>query len=445
MEKVMLNTKNIILPATLLMVAFAGSLQAKAVVETKDSKNQTAYSIESESLSGISWFRERNQPGTKIELWDVAHVSYEGTGMDEYNGMARKLSGAKGAKLQEDATTILGLAAAPSGLSADDWERVKLACRYYLAAGMALQDQHDSAITKYIEYLKACEEKPASGGIRARFKSVVGGKDIADAGGLHRLYMDGLTGLGMSYLAQKEGAKANDQAFKPLIELASALASASGKSQYYDWALRAVRALARFSENVKDYKSARDAYDQLARIALQKEGGRSSRASNEAQLKVGYMMILETNYSDARSKFFEGIRAWEQGHNVDNAAPPRNNWITPDLAYFTAGCYVGKGLVDSATAKTANEWAGALVNFSTALSVFRADDEIRSMALLGAAKAASMLAELNKSKKDVANINATLAEKYLSELTSQLPKTKAAGDESIVEIEKRITQYKVTE
>lgn len=440
--------KHNILTVALLVAAFAGSLYAaKGGIETKDGKTQEAYSIDKETVSGVEWSRDRNQPGTKIELWDVEQVRYMATGMDEYNSLARKLTGAQGAKLQQDATSYLS-GAAPAGVTPDEWERIQSACRYYLAAGLLVQGSHEAAVEKFIEYLKKADEKPAQGGVRAAFKSAVSNKQIADAGGLHRLYLDGLAGLGMAYLGAKDPAKANDQAFKPLIELCGALASSSGKNQYFDWSLRALRSLARYSENGKDFKGARDAYDQLARIALQKEGGRASRASNEAQLKVGYMQILEGDLGGARAKFFEATRAWEAGHGdtaMDNPAPPRANWITPDTAYFTAGCYVGQGLVDAAKAKTASDWSNALTNFSTALAVFRSDDEIRSMALLGAARSSSMLAELNGSKADTASNYATLAEKYLSELTTQLPKTKAAADEGLPEIEKRITKFKKSE
>ncbi|MBX3473407.1 MAG: hypothetical protein KF754_03425 [Planctomycetes bacterium] len=433
------------IPVALALVLVAGSLHAaKGGIDLRDGKSQEAFAIDKETISGIEWQREQRQPGARIELWDVIQVRYSVTGMDEFNGMARKLAGGNGTKMVADANSFLS-GAAPAGLNADEWERVQHACRYYLAAGLALQGQHDQAVAKYIEYLKKCEEKPAPGGIRARFRSVVGGKDIAEAGGLHRLYLDGLTGLGMSYLALKDTTKANDQAFKPLIELCASLAGSSGKSQYYDWSLRALRALADHSENAKDYKSAREAYDQMARTALQKEGGRPSRASNEAQLKVGFMQIREGDLSGARAKFFEAIRAWEGGHDITNAAPPRNNWINPDVAYLTAGSYLGQGMVDAARAKSIPEWSVALSNFSTALSVFRADDEIRSMALLGAANAASTLAELNGQKADVANNYARLAEKYQSELLQQLPKSKAASDEKLVEIEKRITKFKLAE
>lgn len=434
-----------ILPAALLLSLLAGSLHAaKGGIDTRDGKTTEAYAIDKETVSGVEWQRDRGQPGTRIELWDVDQVRYAVTGMDEYNGMARKLAGAKGSKLVQDANSFLS-GPAPAGLSADEWDRIQHSCRYYLAAGLALQGDHEGAVAKFIDYLKKCEEKPTPGGIRARFRSVVGGKDIAEAGGLHRLYLDGLTGLGLAYLALKDQTKANDQAFKPLIDLCAALASSSGKGQYYDWSLRALRALAGHGENNKDYKSAREAYDQLARIALQKEGGRPSRASNEAQLKVGFMQIREGDLGGARAKFFEAVRAWEGAHNVDNPAPPRNNWINPDVAYLTAGSYVGQGMVDAARAKSIPEWSSALTNFSTGLSVFRGDDEIRSMALLGAANAAANLAELNASKPEVASNYAKLAEKYASELTSQLPKSKAAQDELIAEIEKRVTKYKKEE
>jgi tetratricopeptide (TPR) repeat protein len=438
---------NLMLASVALAALAAPVFAARGAIETRSGKIESAYAIDSETISGVNWQRERNQPGPRVELWDVLHVRYEGQTMDAYNGMARQLAGAKGQKMQQDASAMLK-ENAPTGFSADEWARIQLACRYFLAAGLALQGSHDDAVARYIEYLKACDDKPASGGFRAKFKSAVSNKEIADAGGLHRLYLDGLTGLGMAYLARKEGAKANEQAFKPLIELCGSLAAASGKSQYFDWSLRALRSLARYSEDAKDFKGAREAYEQMVRIALQKEGGRQSRASAEAQLKVGYMQILEGDLGGARAKFYEATRAWEAAHqtsSLQNPTPPRANWLNADVAYLTAGSYVGQGLVDSARAKTNNDWASALTNFSMALAVFRADDEIRSMALLGAANAASRLAELNGTKAEVASTYAKLAEKYLSELVSQLSKTKAANDALVPEIEKRITQFKGTE
>jgi len=437
---------NKLIPALLLLAGLAGALQAAGGgVETKDGKTQEAYSIDKETISGIEWSKARNQPGTKVDIWDLENVRYSVSGMDEYNGLARKFSGGRGGKLKTDAASYLA-GPKPAGLNDDEWTRVQLACQFYVAAGTAMDGDFAGAIGKYTEYLKAAEAKALDSGIRAKFKSVVGGKEVTNAGGLHRLYLDGMVGLALAYLGNKEATKANETAIKPLLDLCSSLAGPSGKKEFYDWSLRAVRALAQYSEGAKEYKSAREAYDILARTALQKENGRVSRASNEAQLKVGYMQILEGDTGGARAKFFEATRAWEDQYGkVDAAAPPRTNWINPDTAYFTAGCYVGQGLIDAAKAKTTSDWASALSNFSQALAVFRSDDEVRSKALLGAALAASKLAELTKGNVDTASTYAKLAEKYLTELTSQLPKTKAAEDDSLAAIETRIKTYKKDE
>jgi hypothetical protein len=140
------------------------------------------------------------------------------------------------------------------------------------------------------------------------------------------------------------------------------------------------------------------------------------------------------------------VNRWERSaHGEDqlgNPQPPRNGWISRDVAYYTAGSYLGQGLIEAAKAKSSAEWSAALKNFSMALAVFRSDDEIRSMALLGAAEATSMLAEANAGKPEVAANYAKLAEKYLMELTSQLPKTASAQSESVGEIEKRVAKLK---
>jgi hypothetical protein len=155
-------------------------------------------------------------------------------------------------------------------LNDDEWTRVQLACQFYVAAGTAMEGDFAGAIAKYTEYLKAAEGKALDSGIRAKFKSAVSGKDVTNGGGLHRLYLDGLTGLAMAYLGSKDAQKANDMAIKPLLELCSSLAGPSGKKEYFDWSLKALRALAQYSEGAKEYKNAREAYDMLARTALQK-------------------------------------------------------------------------------------------------------------------------------------------------------------------------------
>lgn len=441
-----MHTRLIVILAFALLAAGLGAA-TPATIELRNGgtlpPNGQAYGIESETLYGVAWLVRRGTPGTpRVEIWDLQNIRYTLQGMDEFNGMARKVTGGQGKKLQEDAKSYLDKP--PAGLTPEELVRMQLACRYYLAVGLALQSNHEEAVAKFTEYLKEAESNTVVVLAKAKFRSPFSGKDIANAAGLHRLYLDGLKRLGLSYLALKDLQKANDLAFKPLQDLTSALAT-TGQKDYHEWTLEALRSLAAYAEGIKDYKSAREAYERLSATANLKAGGRPSRAGYEASLKVGYMQIREGEPAKAKSRFFEATNNWERAHSDDavkSGQPPQNNWITPDIAYVTAGSYVGLGLVEQATAKSNADWASALTHFSTALSVFHSDDEIRSMALLGAANSASMLAEVNTSKADVAAIYAKLAEKYLMELTLQLPKSVAAHSESVPEIQKRFIKHK---
>jgi hypothetical protein len=97
---------------------------------------------------------------------------------------------------------------------------------------------------------------------------------------------------------------------------------------------------------------------------------------------------------------------------------------------------------EAANARGASDWTQALKNFSMALAIFHTDDQIRSMALIGAAGAAANLAELAKANPAAASAQAKLAEKYLVELQNLFPKTRAASDEAIPGIKKTINTYK---
>ncbi|MCB9894666.1 MAG: hypothetical protein H6839_09465 [Planctomycetes bacterium] len=452
--------KNLIL-ATTVAALFAGALSAAAggVIQTKNGKASTAYDVQAETVSGIIWESERGRPGTKVKPWEADTVRYNGNAMDEFNGLSRKLAGGQSGRLIQDAQAVLNMKA-PAGFD-DAWKGILLSAKYYAAMGYYLQNDWNEAIKQLEDYLKDCEKAEnlydKSVVPRVNYASKVSGKAVTNAGGLNRFYLDALEALGLAYLKKGDAKTAADKAFKPLMELTENLASNSGDKEYFDWGLRALRASARYAEEQKDYKGARDAYDDLARVALKKQGGKPSRASYEAQLKVGFMQILEGDTRGAQARFYEAVKNWKEAHkpNPDRPWQPRADWISPDLAYLTAGSYLGQGLVNAATAKKAEEWAEALENFSTSLSLFNADDEIRSKALLGAANACAQLAELNKGELvevkrndrmvKVALISenyARLADKYVSELTSLLGKTKAAEDESLPGIQKIINTYK---
>ncbi|MCA8915270.1 MAG: hypothetical protein KDB90_07650 [Planctomycetes bacterium] len=452
--------KNLIL-ATTVAALCAGVLSAAAggVIQTKDGKANTAYDIQAQTVSGIIWESERGRPGTKVKPWEVDGVRYSGNAMDEFNGLSRKLAGGQSGRLISDAQAILNMKA-PSGFD-DAWSGIQLSAKYYIAMGYYLQNDWEGAVTQLEDYIKECEKADnlydKSVVPRVDFTSKVSGKKVSNAGGLNRFYLDALEALGLAYLKKGEAKTASDKAFGPLMELTENLASNSGDKEYFDWGLRALRASARYAEEQKDYKGARDAYDDLARVALKKQGGKPSRASYEAQLKVGFMQILEGDTRGAQARFYEAVKAWKEAHKVNpgRSWQPRPEWISSDLAYLTAGSFLGQGLVTAATAKKAEDWAEALENFSESLSIFNADDEIRSKALLGAANACAQLAELNKGvlvevkrndkteKVALSSENyAKLADKYVSELTSLLGKTKAAEDESLPGIQKIINTYK---
>ncbi|MEZ5992418.1 MAG: hypothetical protein R3E76_08695 [Planctomycetota bacterium] len=439
--------RNIILASTTaLLLAGALSAAAGGVIQTKDGQSLQAYDIQAETVSGVIWESERDRPGTNVRLWNLDDVRYSGQAMDEYNGLSRKLAGGRGDRLIADANAMIN-GEKPSGWGDDQWARVQLSCQYFAAMGQYLQSDYAAAISGLEAYIKEAEK---SGNLvdrnvvpRASFTSGVSGRKVDNAGGLNRFYLDALEALGLAYLKKGDAASANTKAFKPLQDLTETLSSNSGDKEYFDWGLRALRASARYAEDQKDYKGARQNYDDLARVALKKNAGRPSRASYEAQLKVGFMQILEGDATGAQSRFFEATRNWTKDHKKDGRAwQPKTGWIDQDLAYLTAGSFVGMGLVQSAKAKRTDDWAEAYESFTISLSLFNADDEIRSKALLGAANACAQLADLNSGKPVQAAVYAKLSEKYLSELTTLLPKTKAADDESIPGIQKIVNKYK---
>jgi hypothetical protein len=440
-----------------IVVLFGASLHAaaKGVIQLKDGKVKDAKDIIAETVSGIHWEPADGSAGVRIYLWDVDTVRYSVNGMDGYNSLARKLAGGAGAALAREAGAVAKLEQ-PKEFDNDQWARVQLSTSYYLAMASWLESDWDAAVKGLEAYIKKCEEDAniyKKGTIqRVGFTSKISGAKITDGGGLNRYYLDALENLGVAYIRKGDAKSANERAFGPLQALCEALSSTS--KNYFDWAMRALRVSADFAVTAKDYAGARECYVSMRAVAISQSGA-ESRAVYEARLKIGFMQILEGDTRNAQSAFSEAIKQWESGYKDDRSAPPTPDWINPDKAYLTAGCYVGRGLVESTAASKVEDWAEAYENFSLALAVFSSDDEIRSMALLGAAKACSKLAELNKDNKvevekgtktsmeAVASASyALLAEKYLAELTTLLPKTRAAEDESIAGIRKVIEAYR---
>lgn len=420
-----------------------GLCAAPAAIVFKGGKTAEAYSIDSQTISGVNWQKDRGKAEARAKLWEVDGINYRGQGMDEFNGMPRKLSGGQGAKLIADAQRIIGGAAAKD-FSKEDWDfNVVLTCKYYLAQGHRLNRDHGAAIKAFEEFFADCEKAPVTTGILPiNYKSSITGKPVTNAGGMNRYYLDALEAYVLCLLQEGKADAAREKGIKSLQDLCDELSGKSGDNIYHDWTIRALRNAARFAEGKEDWKTARASYEALIPVALKRGDNKPNRAAKEAQLKVGFMQIKEGDARGANARFYEATHKWESAHNTRSAAVPRGDWINADEAYMAAGSYVGQGLVKSADAKNANDWAEALKNFSMALSIFQSDDEIRSMALLGAATACAKMADLNKATETVASNHAKLAEKYLAELLNLLPKSRAAEDDSVTQIQQVITKYK---
>ena len=445
--------RNLMITASMALL-FGGVLSAAASgsIRLKDGTSNAAHDIVAETVSGILWESAPRTPGARIRLWDVETVNYNGQTMDDYNRMARALSGGRGATLIKDGESYLK-EAAPPGYNATQWKRIQLSCSYYAAMGHYLNGDYASAIAGLEAYIKEAEKADnieKNSVLRASFASKVSGQTVSDAGGLNRFYLDALETLGMCYIRQGDGKSASEKAFKPLQDLTGELARTGGR-EYFDWGIRALRASADYAEGEGDFKAALAAYDELQAIAMRKEGGRPSRAPYEAQLKGGFMMIASKDTRGAQARFNEAVNNWNNARGLGVKNPPRGDWLTADTAYLTAGSFVGVGMVKAIDARRVEQWADALEHFSTALSIFASDDEIRSMALLGAANAAAQLAELNKDRKtDVKGVSkaliaenyAKLSEKYVSELQTLFGRTKAAESETLESIQATINKYK---
>jgi hypothetical protein len=429
-----------------LAILFAGvAIAAPGVIRTKDGTTHEAFHITGKTVSGIAWEVERGRPGVRVNLWDLESVRFRGQDMDEYNSLPRRLSAGLGSRLVQDATVVMSMERA-RGFTEADWRAVTLACRYFIAQGYRLQQNYERAVQAFEEYLNQAEQNTFEAGAyrNVNYTSPFSNRPVSNAGGLHRYYLDALEGLGDSYLRLGDVESANKKAFEPLQELTDQLAARSANREYIEWALRALRASALFAEDNKDWTAAMNAYERLQSVAIRRDGGRTSRESSEAGLKVGYMQVKAGQARTASATFSGAIRAWEQRHVrvVDRMREPANGWADPDDAFLAAGSYVGQGMVEAAGARNSSDWARSLRNYSMALSIFHSGREIRSLALLGAAEAAAKLAELSNRDERMADNYALLAEKYLHELRTLMPNSRAAADESIPDIEALIEAHK---
>jgi hypothetical protein len=424
-------------------VALSGGLLAvaPATIQTKDGKSYAAYTVESDSVTGLNWKVDRTNYGRPtLRPWEIEAVRY--TNMDEFNSLPRKMAGGLFEALLKDAEFVLK-SETRAGFTRDEMDNnIRHSCRYYIAQAHRIRGDHKKAIEAFETFLTECEKTPFKGvGGLVRYTSPITGKPVQDASGLHRLYLSGLEAYNDSLLREGKVEDSKNKAIKALNDLTRELQQ-RGSSEYLNWTMRALRTSATYAEGQKDYSSARQYYEKLLDVALFAGDSKPTRASMEAQLKVGFMRVKEGDRS-AGASFITAIRRWEDAHS--GRARAGQGWVNSDEAYLTSGSYVGQGLHEAAGAKSAAEWTVALKNFSMALAIFHTDDEIRSMALIGAAQASAKLAELAKSNPVAASANAKLAEKYLAELQNLYPKTRAASDEAIPAIQKIITTYKKDE
>jgi hypothetical protein len=442
----------------LFLAAFSPVLIAgvDGSIQKLDGNVVKAKSIEAETLSGVEWKNENKTLGTRIEVWDVDQVRYTAKNMDQFNNLAKKMRAGKGDALEKDAQSYLDK---PEASITDDGDklRIKLTCRYYIARAKLLQAQYADAAIAFLQYMKDCEESIAKAGpnkpnipdnwVRGvAFDSPTGNK-VAEAGLLHRLYLDALEGLGDAYARDNKTDDANKKAYERLVKLTGDLNQRSSKPEYFDWAMRALKAAAAVAESGEkpDLKRALKCYEDLALVALKRNAGKPNRDSNEARLKSGFLLVKDGQLAQAQTLFSGAIREWEKDQkNFEKGFI--GGWISPDKSYMVAGSYVGIGMVRIENAKKANDsesWASALTQFSQSLTIFVTDPEFRAMALMKSARCCAELATLAQKKdKAVATRHVETAEKYLLELKVTLGSSKAAGDPEVVEITKLIDKCK---
>ncbi|MEE9311632.1 MAG: hypothetical protein V3V10_04390 [Planctomycetota bacterium] len=425
--------------ALILTATFAGALAASgAIIQLKNNKSHKAYSITSETLSGIGWEEERRVKGKRLYIWDVEVVLYDADDMDEYNGLKRKLDGGRGIKLAQDAKTYLAGAVKPEKLTVDEWARIQLQAQYFYAQGLFLQDKYDDAIEAFETYIKdakaAAKAEKVGGALQS--KNVAGYTNVSS---LNRFFLDALEGLGLAHLKKGQMDKASKDALTPLEKICD---SFSGRTEYYEWSIRALRAAAEYAESVNNPTDARKYYEKLEGVALRKAGGKASRESIEANLKVGFMLVAEGDTRAAKSRFYKAIKAWEnQTKNQEKSPkPPKKGWINKDVAYETAGAYVGQGLVLLKDGDKTEDYTEALEMFSKSIALFNADDTIRSKAILGAARASQLLHDAAK-KKSAKEMYGKWAARYILELDKLHGDSNAIDHEWMKDIRKVANKY----
>jgi len=438
--------------ALALCVAAAPALFAvEGSVLKRDGNAIQFKSVEAETLSGIEWKDPQKNPGSRIDVWDVDQVRYTAKGMDQFNGLAKKLLSGRGDALEKDANDYV---TPPKELTDEgDKLRVELTARYYVARAKLLQGAYLEAADMFLAYMKKCEDavtkgKPGSANYpQFMVKDVVfaspTGNKILQAGALHRLYLDALEGLGDAYARADDSENASAKGYDNLVKLTGDLNAKSSKVEYFDWALRALKAAGDLAEAAKDgtgITRARESFEKLAVVALKRASGKPSRASMEASLKVGFLLVQEKKYNDAQSRFQGPIREWENGQKAGKSGITAN-WLNSDVAYLASGSYVGMGMVRAAQAKDAETYTVALVQFATALAIFSTAPEIRALGLLGAAECSGQLAKLSKDA-GAASRHAENAERYLFELRTTLGQTKPATDKKVAEITAMVDKYK---
>jgi tetratricopeptide (TPR) repeat protein len=437
--------RNTLALGVLAAVAAVPAFAAPVVMRLHDGRTIEAHRIQSDAITGIVWMRTAQQQGTpNVRIWEVESLRYVGQEMDDFNSLPRRLAGGFGARVVQDADSYIAQEGTPlRGFTAAEWRSVQLSARYYRAHGLRVQGRMDDAIDAFRDFLTRAESQPVGTGGRVSYRSPISNRTVEHAAFLHRHYLDALENLGYLYLDKGDMESATTYAFTPLRELADALNVAAPAREYFDWPLRALRRVAEISEENEDWTAASQAYELVDRVAMRRDGGRASRESIQAELWMGYMNV-RAGAPGAAAAFTPRINRWEQGHrrNLNQMRPPARGWISPDEAFAVAGSYVGQGLVEASNARDSQGWARSLRSYSIALSMFESGPEVRSLALLGAAKAASKLAERNAGESVVAHNYAILAEKYLNELTTLYGSTRPARDKSISEIQTAINNHK---
>ncbi|MCF6227605.1 MAG: hypothetical protein L3J82_02920, partial [Planctomycetes bacterium] len=105
-----------------------------------------------------------------------------------------------------------------------------------------------------------------------------------------------------------------------------------------------------------------------------------------------------------------------------------------------AGAFVGQGLVLLKDGDKTEDYTEALEMFSKSIALFNADDTIRSLAILGAARASQLLHDDAK-KKSAKEMYGKWAARYLLELDKLHGGSRAIDHEWMKEIRKVANKY----